>query len=126
MKGRVKVVKINTNSNQTQVKRGRPALTPESRENQLVSLAINLAEEQLRNGTASSQVITHYLKLGTTQARLEKEKLERENELLRAKTEALVSQKQTEELYRNAILAMKSYSGATNDSINEDDEDADY
>lgn len=101
-------------------------MTPESRENQMVSLAINLAEEQLRNGTASSQVITHYLKLGTIQAKLEREKLERENELLRAKTEALASQKQTEELYRNAILAMKSYSGVTNNSINEDDEDADY
>ena len=63
---------------------GRPALTPESRENQLVSLAINLAEKQLREGTASSQVITHYLKLGSTQAKLEQEKLKQENELLKA------------------------------------------
>lgn len=89
----------------------RPALTPESRENQLISLAINLAEKQLLEGTASSQVITHYLKLGSTKERLEKEKLEKENELLRAKTEALQSAKHVEELYAEAIQAMRSYSG---------------
>lgn len=120
------MVKSNKNSTRTRTERGRPALTPEARENQLISLAINLAEEQLLNGTASSQVITHYLKLGTTQAKLETEKLRNENELLRAKTEALATQKQTEELYRNAILAMKSYSGSINNSNNEEDEDADY
>ena len=90
---------------------GRPALTPEARENQLVSLAINLAEEQLRNGTASSQVITHYLKLGSSKEKLEREKLERENELLRAKAEALASAKHVEDLYANALKAMKGYSG---------------
>ena len=89
----------------------RPALTPEARENQLVSLAINLAEQQLRDGTASSQVITHYLKLGTMKAQLEKEKLERENELLRAKTENLESAKRIEELYAKAISAVRTYSG---------------
>ena len=120
------MVKTNTNSKQSTVKRGRPALTPEARENQLISLAINLAEEQLLNGTASSQVITHYLKLGTTQAKLETEKLRNENELLRAKTEALATQKQTEELYRNAILAMKSYSGNINNHNDEEEEDVDY
>lgn len=93
------------------VKRGRPGLTPEAREGQLVSLAINLAEEQLRNGTASSQVITHYLKLGSTNAKLEREKLERENKLLEAKAKALESQEKTEQLYREAIEAMKRYSG---------------
>ena len=67
-------------------KKMRPALTPEARENQLISLAVDLAEEQLRDKTASSQVITHFLKLGTTKAELEKEKLAKENELLRAKT----------------------------------------
>ena len=74
----------------------RPALTPESRENQLIALAVNLAEQQLRDGTASSQVITHYLKLGSTKADLEREKLKRENELLRAKTENLESTKHIE------------------------------
>ena len=66
-----------------------PALDPESRENQLISLAVNLAEEKLRDGTASNQLIVHYLKLGSTKERLEKEKLEKENELLKAKTEAI-------------------------------------
>ena len=89
----------------------RPALTPEARENQLVSLAVNLAEQQLRDGTASSQVITHYLKLGSTRAVLEKEKLERENELLRAKAENLESVKHVEELYIKAINALKDYGG---------------
>lgn len=89
----------------------RPALTPEAREKQLISLANDLAEKQLREGTASSQVITHYLKLGSTKERLEKEKLEEENKLLKAKTEALQSAKRVEELYADAIAAMKRYSG---------------
>lgn len=92
-------------------KRIRPALTPEARENQLISLAVDLAEKQLIEGTASSQVISHYLKLGSTKERLEKEKLEEENKLLRAKTEALQSAKRVEELYANAISAMRKYSG---------------
>lgn len=97
----------------------RPALTPEARENQLISLAIDRAEQQLLDGTASSQVITHYLKLGSTKERLEREKLERENELLRAKAESIQSAQRIEELYRNALDAMRSYRGegdSTNDS----------
>lgn len=89
----------------------RPALTPEARENQLISLAVDVAEEQLRNRTASSQVITHYLKLGSSRERLEREKLEKENQLLRAKTEALESAHRVEELYENALKAMRRYSG---------------
>lgn len=92
-------------------KKRRPALTPEARENQLISLAVDLAEKQLQEGTASSQVITHYLKLGSTKERLEKEKLEEENKLLRAKTENLQSQKRVEELYSEAIKAMRNYNG---------------
>lgn len=92
-------------------KKLRPALTPEARENQMISLAVDLAEKQLLEGTASAQVITHYLKLGATTARLEKEKLERENELLKAKTKALESAERVEELYTNAINAMRNYSG---------------
>lgn len=91
-------------------RRSRPALTPESRENQLVALAVDLAEQQLREGTASSQVITHYLKLGTARERLEREKLEKENQLLIAKTEAIQSSKRIEELYMNALNAMRDYS----------------
>lgn len=88
-----------------------PATTPEARENQLISLAVDLAEKQLADGTATSQVITHYLKLGSTKESLEKEKLKHENELLKARTEAMRSNKRIEELYENALNAMRSYSG---------------
>lgn len=96
----------------------RPALTPEARENQMISLAVDLAEKQLIEGTASSQVITHFLKLGSSRAELEKEKLQKENELLRAKTETLQSMQHIEELYSNAIKAMQVYSGS---GVPEDD-----
>ena len=89
----------------------RPALTPEARENQMISLAVDLAERQLQEGTASSQVITHYLKLGSMRERLEREKLEEENKLLKARTEQIQSMKRVEELYEEAIKAMRNYSG---------------
>lgn len=92
-------------------KRLRPALTPEARENQLISLAVDLAEQQLLDGTASSQVITHYLKLGSTKERLEKQIMEEQKKLLEAKTEAIQSAKRVEELYANALNAMRNYSG---------------
>lgn len=88
-----------------------PATTPESRENQMISLAVDLAEKQLLKGTASSQVIAHYLKLGSTKERLEKEILEKQKDLITAKTEAIQSAKRVEELYKNALDAMRSYSG---------------
>lgn len=95
---------------QTNTKRKmRPALTPEAREQQLVSLAVDLAEQQLIDGTASSQVITHFLKLGSSRADLERAKLEHETKLLEAKTQAIESQKNVEELYSQAIAALKSY-----------------
>ena len=108
------MAKTKTNASSSS-RKGRPALTPEARENQMISLAIDCAEQQLRDGTASSQVITHYLKLGSTKERLEKEKLERENELLRARTESLQSMKHIEELYTNALKAMRKYSGSGDD-----------
>lgn len=89
----------------------RPAMTPDARENQMINLAVDLAEKQLEEGTASSQVITHFLKLGSSKERLEREKLEEENKLLRAKTENLQSQKRVEELYAEALAAMRRYSG---------------
>ncbi len=89
----------------------RPALTPEARENQLISLAVDLAEKQLIEGTASSQVITHYLKLGSTKEKIEKEILEKQKELIEAKTQSLQSAKRIEELYTNALEAMRNYSG---------------
>lgn len=85
-------------------------LTPEAQENEMIYLATQLARQQLQDGTASSQVIAHYLKLGSTNARLEREKLEEENKLLRAKTEALQKSANVEELYSKAIAAMQSYS----------------
>jgi hypothetical protein len=89
----------------------RPATTPEGRENEIVSDAMDLAEEQIQAGTASSQVITHFLKLGSTRERLEQQRLEHENELTRVKIEALESQKRVEELYLEALSAMRSYAG---------------
>lgn len=98
--------------NQEPKKKSRPALTAEGREKQMISLAIDCAEKQLREGTASSQVITHYLKLASTKNLLEMEKLKKENELLKAKTEAIKSAKSQEELYAKAIEAIRLYSGA--------------
>lgn len=89
----------------------RPAFTPEGRENQLISLAEDEAEKRIRDGTASSQIIVHYLKLGSTRERIEKEILEKQKELITAKTEMIQSQKRIEELYADAIKAMKTYQG---------------
>ena len=102
-------VKSNTSVNAT--KKMRPAFTPEARENQMISLAVDLAEQQLRDGTASSQVITHYLKLGSTKERIEREILERQKDLITAKTENLKSQKRVEELYAEALKAFRTYNG---------------
>ena len=96
-----------------------PAKTPEARENQLVSLAFDLAERQLRDGSATSQVITHYLKLGTTRERLEQAKIEREVELLKARSDALESTKRVEELYAEAMREFRKYNG----SVDVDDYD---
>lgn len=103
----------------------RPALTPDAQENQMIALAINLAERQLMEGTASSQVITHYLKLASSKERREKEKMEEEIKLLRAKTEALQQAQRIEELYSDVIDAMKRYSGFNESEVDEDDSDYD-
>lgn len=102
-------------------KLGRPSTTPEGRENQLIALAVNLAEEQLRNGTASSQVISHYLKLAANKERdkLEKELIEKKIELASAKTEAIAAEARIEQLYREAITAMRSYNGDLDESEEE-------
>lgn len=105
-------------------KKIRPALTPEARENQLISLAVDLAERQLIEGTASSQVITHYLKLGSLREKLEREKLEEENNLLRAKIKAMDSMEEATNLYKKAIDAFRIYSGHGGDE--ECDEEFDY
>lgn len=109
-------------SSSSSSRRRRPPLTPEARELQMISLAVDLAEKQLLEGTASSQVITHFLKLGSSKEKLERERLEEENKLLRAKTEALKSQERIEELYANAISAMRRYSGQSSEPEEDDDE----
>lgn len=103
----------------TERKQRRPATTPEGRENQLIALAVDLAEKQLLKGTASSQVISHYLKLGSTKESIEKEILKEQVKLITAKTQAIQSSKNVEALYKNAIKAMRNYSGNGDD----DDED---
>lgn len=102
--------KQNTSESTTPIKI-RPALTPEARENQLISLAYDLVEKRLLEGTASSQETTHFLKMGSAKERQEKEKLQEEIKLLKAKTENLKSVKRTEELMEEAIRAMRMYSG---------------
>lgn len=104
-------------------RRMRPATTPEARENQMIALAVDLAEKQLLEGTASSQVITHFLKLGTQKERIEREILEKQKELIEAKTENLQSAKKIEELYTEALNAMRHYSGQDNVSGGEDEDD---
>ncbi|MBO7450623.1 MAG: hypothetical protein J6U54_09660 [Clostridiales bacterium] len=86
-----------------------PALSPEDREQQLINLAVNLAEQQLLDGTASSQVITHYLKAGSLKEKYELERLREENKLLRARTEAIQNSQHIEELYKEAMQAFKGY-----------------
>lgn len=100
-----------------------PALTEAGRENQMISLAIDLAEKQLREGTASSQVITHYLKMGSEKEKLERERLKNENKLTLAKVEALKSAERIEELYAEAIKAMQRYNGSANEYDGYTDED---
>lgn len=100
----------------------RPALTPEARENQLISLAIDLVEQRLIDGTASSQETTHFLKLASRKAKLEAERAELENELIKAKTQSIRDQADMKTLYQDAIKAMQRYSGHNS---NEDEEDCD-
>lgn len=104
------MAKVKTESPKPTPKR-RTAMTPEGREGQMVALAVDLAERQLREGTASSQVITHFLKLGSERERLERERLAEENKLLRAKTEALEAQKESKVQYEKILKALRNYNG---------------
>lgn len=101
-------------------RRRRPATTPEGRENQNISLAVDLAERQLMEGTASAQVITHYLKMSSTREALEQERLQRENLLLAAKVDQMASMQRIEELYESALNAMSAYTG--NEAVEEFDD----
>lgn len=88
-----------------------PAISPEARQNQMIALAVNLAEQQLMDGTASSQIITHYLKLATAKEQLELEKTKAEVELMKAKAKAISDAEDRDIMYKKAIEAMKSYGG---------------
>lgn len=105
------MAKAKQTKEKTAIRRGPPALEPEAREDQLISLAINLVEKRLIEGTASAQETVHFLKLGSTEARVRKKLLEEQAKLAAAKTEAIEAAKEAEELYFNAIAAMKSYGG---------------
>ena len=105
------MAKVKSSKSEPSRKCIRPALTPEARENQMISLAIDLVEKRLLDGSASSQETTHFLKLATTKAKLEKEILEKQKELLAAKTESIKSAKRVEELYSKALKAMQNYQG---------------
>lgn len=102
------------------IKKMRPALTPESRELQMISLAMDLVEERLRKGTASSQETTHFLKLGSIRAQTELEKMRLENELISAKTKAVNSGESSEQLYAEAIKSFQRYSGTFQESDEDD------
>ena len=99
-----------------------PATTVEGLENQLISTAITLAQKQLEDGTASAQVITHYLKLGSTREKLEQDRLRAENDMLRQKIENMRSAAEVEELYKNALDAMRSYSGHDVETVDDYDD----
>lgn len=105
---------------QDKVSRRPPATTPEARENQLIAKAYDLAEEQIEAGTASAQVISHFLKRGSTREKLEEERLAMENELTAAKIEAMAAQQRIEELYSEALAAMSSYRGETTPESDDD------
>ncbi len=105
------MAKTKSASNQNVSKRFRPALTPESRENQMIALAVDQAERQLREGTASPSVIVHYLKLGTTKMQLEKDILVEQRKLIQAKTAAIESTATLEAALNQAMEAMKKYQG---------------
>lgn len=96
-----------------------PVLTLEARENQLIAASYDLAEKRILEGTASSQELTYFLKAGSSKTRLELEKLRKENELLRAKTEALEAQVSNEALLEKALRAFRSYRGEGEDDEHE-------
>lgn len=99
----------------------RPALTPEARENQMIALAMDLVEQRLRDGSASSAETTHFLKLASSKERLEMEVMQKQKELLIAKKEDLDSNKRIEALYDDAMKAMRRYSVQSDSSLDKFD-----
>lgn len=105
------MAKVRPSSSSTPTRKRRPALSPEAREQQLISLAVDLVEQRLIDGTASSQETTHFLKLATQKYKNEIDILKSQKEMLEAKTETLKSQKRIEGLYEEAIKAFRNYNG---------------
>jgi hypothetical protein len=104
-------------SNQNEVRELSPRMTDEGRENRLVSLAMDLAEKHLLDGTASSAEIVHFLKLGSSRNRLETERDKADIDLKVQKKETMASAQRTEELYANAMAAMAKYSGSSDENV---------
>lgn len=105
------MAKVRQNNSTDSSKHMRPPISPEANESQMISLAMDLVRQRLIDGTASSQETTHFLKLGTEKAQLEKVKLQRETEMIAAKAESIKKQESSDELYREALKAFASYSG---------------
>lgn len=94
-----------------------PATTLKAREDQLIAAAYDLAEKLIKKGTASSQVTTHFLKLGSTREQIEKERLQGEVKLLQAKIDSMASAENMEQRYQDAISAMRRYQGHPDEVI---------
>jgi hypothetical protein len=101
-------------SKEEELKKSRPATNPEAREQQLVNLAVQLAEKQLRDGSASTAVITHYLKIASTRETIEREILEKQKSLIEAKASSISKGREAEDLAKAAIEAMKNYNSGSN------------
>ena len=99
-----------------------PATTPEARENQLIALAVDLAEKQMRDGTAPAQTVGHFLKLATSRNKLEEQKIRLENNLAEAKSNQITSQESSEKKYAEVLMAMRTYAGVEMPPMEEDDE----
>ena len=100
-----------TSSSSGQRPKGRPALSPEAREQQMIGYAMDLVEQRLLDGTASSQETTHFLKLATMKARMEMEILQEQKKLIAAKTDDIAQRKESKAMFDAAIKAMRTYSG---------------
>lgn len=114
----MKKAQVKTSSDS--MKRRRPALSPEAEEDEMIALAVARAKEQLIDGTASSQIIVHYLKMASTEERIKREILEKQKDLIEAKTHSIQSTARSEEIAKKALDAFRHYSGHGGDDEYED------
>jgi len=103
------------NANEPAPKKRAPATSPEQRNNQLISMSFDAAEEMISSGKATSQLLVHFLKQGTARDELEKSKLELESQLLRARTDSIAASEDLRQLHMDAIAAMTEYKTGTVD-----------